>query len=378
MAPAENLRLLLSRKLEENDLQENYYIIVFAVVGAVILITAVCWGFILPKWRAKHRRPVTTTHSTDGSLPKDDDRLQDSLRLHPIFPPHPAVVVPKKEMSGHERTIHQAPPTLSATYSHPRSSKVALASDWAARQRASIHKAPVHQKKPSTDMEAKYSVSLLEPQSAKCSGFGSREQGNAISMPVRRHAQVRQLRCERSCPTLPIAGLVGAKGKVCGRPSRMPFAIPRRRLHALAAPASLSALKPVSSHRVVPEKLGETTMPHASHEGLNGMDGIVTTDPGPLRASRSFPGLQSSERDKSAQRGVMAVLTATYQDSNLNVPQPAHHKGKGSSEASHIVPATRQENTILGDTATDGPLTDRNLAGNNAHPANSRPISGIV
>ncbi len=72
------------------------YAIIFAVVGSVILISGLLWGYFLPKWRRKRQRPVQTRYNSIGGARKQKAQPDRDLELPVLFPPHPAVVVPLK------------------------------------------------------------------------------------------------------------------------------------------------------------------------------------------------------------------------------------------------------------------------------------------
>lgn len=89
-----------------NASSESHYAIIFAVLGAVIVIGGVLWGYFLPKWREKHRRPVQTRYNCIASTPKHQRDSDHGLELPIIFPPHPAVVVPLNKNRDSRSRVH--------------------------------------------------------------------------------------------------------------------------------------------------------------------------------------------------------------------------------------------------------------------------------
>lgn len=87
---------------------DSHYAIVFAVLGSVILISGVVWGYLLPKWRKRHRRPVQTRYNCVGGTRNPRNQSDQDLELPVIFPPHPAVVVPsnKQRRSESQCRVH--------------------------------------------------------------------------------------------------------------------------------------------------------------------------------------------------------------------------------------------------------------------------------
>lgn len=70
------------------------YAIIFAVLGSVILLGGVLWGYLLPRWRRKHQRPVRTRYNSIEGRRNQQAQPDHDFELPVIFPPHPAVVVP--------------------------------------------------------------------------------------------------------------------------------------------------------------------------------------------------------------------------------------------------------------------------------------------
>jgi hypothetical protein len=89
MPPVRQLRL--TPRSSESD---SHYGIIFAVLGSVIVIGGIAWGFFLPRWRKTHRTPVQTRYNSIGRTSKPKTPPGNELELPIIFPPHPAVVVP--------------------------------------------------------------------------------------------------------------------------------------------------------------------------------------------------------------------------------------------------------------------------------------------
>jgi hypothetical protein len=78
---------------------ESHYAIIFAVLGAVILIGGVLYGYFLPRWRKRCGSSVQTRYNCFGSTRNHQIQPHYDLELPVIFPPHPAVVVPLNRRS---------------------------------------------------------------------------------------------------------------------------------------------------------------------------------------------------------------------------------------------------------------------------------------
>lgn len=91
-----------------NSSSDTRYGIIFAAVGSVLVIIGVLWGYFLPKWQKKHRRPVETKYTCIGRTTVHQSHSDHDLELPLIFPPHPAVVVPliKKRKSTDQSCVH--------------------------------------------------------------------------------------------------------------------------------------------------------------------------------------------------------------------------------------------------------------------------------
>lgn len=83
-------RQLVRRSSSSN----SRYAIIFAVLGSVVLLGGVLWGYWLPRWRRKHQRPVQTRYNSIEGTRKQHAQSDHDLELPVIFPPHPAVVLP--------------------------------------------------------------------------------------------------------------------------------------------------------------------------------------------------------------------------------------------------------------------------------------------
>ena len=79
---------------------DSHYAVIFAVLGSVILMSGVLWGYLLPRWRKTHRKPVQTRYNGFKSTKKSQIHSDRDLELPVVFPPHPAVVVPLNKRRG--------------------------------------------------------------------------------------------------------------------------------------------------------------------------------------------------------------------------------------------------------------------------------------
>lgn len=73
---------------------DGHLAVIFAVVGSAIIVGGVLWGYLIPKWQAKHRKPVQTRHNGMGEISSNDKASKPTFELPIVFPPHPAVVIP--------------------------------------------------------------------------------------------------------------------------------------------------------------------------------------------------------------------------------------------------------------------------------------------
>jgi hypothetical protein len=87
-----------SQPIPQSRQSDSRYPIIFAVLGAVILVGGVMYGYFLPKWRKRSGRSVQTRHNCFGAG-NCQTQLHHDLELPVIFPPHPAVVVPLNRRS---------------------------------------------------------------------------------------------------------------------------------------------------------------------------------------------------------------------------------------------------------------------------------------
>jgi hypothetical protein len=89
---------LRSQSMSQSRHSDSRYAIIFAVLGAIILVGGVLYGYFLPKWRKRCGSSVQTRHNCFGAG-NCQTRLHNDFELPVIFPPHPAVVVPLNRRS---------------------------------------------------------------------------------------------------------------------------------------------------------------------------------------------------------------------------------------------------------------------------------------
>ena len=80
--------------VRRNSSADGHFAVIFAVLGSVILVSCVLWGYIIPKWQAKHRKPVQTRYNGIGQTSSRHKASKHDFELPIIFPPHPAVMIP--------------------------------------------------------------------------------------------------------------------------------------------------------------------------------------------------------------------------------------------------------------------------------------------
>lgn len=87
-----------SQPIPQSRHSDSRYAIIFAVLGAVILVGGVLYGYFLPRWRKRRGSAVQTRHNCFGAGNCQTHSYHD-VELPVIFPPHPAVVVPLNKRS---------------------------------------------------------------------------------------------------------------------------------------------------------------------------------------------------------------------------------------------------------------------------------------
>ncbi len=128
-----------------NSTSDRHYAIIFALVGAVVVICGILWGYFLPKWREKRQKPVQTRYNCNGGTTKHPIRSDHDLELPVIFPPHPAVVVPLAKKRKSNTQVHVPTPNLIPVYD-PRSQSPFLNTPRAASCRPSTSEVSTRKK----------------------------------------------------------------------------------------------------------------------------------------------------------------------------------------------------------------------------------------